>query len=284
MSKKQTAKQMNEAMGIKSTKPDNEPAKPVTIHDSESGKSVSLSVDTFKVKVDDSDYSIRDIAEICEGTQQAIDIAKDKAENAGVLMVSMAVRCGHMSTFKALCNLLEEHKHWGKAPAGTPDHIKKLYSKSPGTWQVYKSQIIGAWEQGVQPGQTIDLTRKLSKPNKDGQTEVTEPVKMVTPKAMDKARRQAEASKEPTQAGAQAGIEVKGDGEQVTMVPPQVDDIKVLAGVLDPELAATFVRIIDAFELVDKDEQRKALRTLKGLAGRMEAATPEHKDAASKVA
>jgi len=251
-------------------------AQAVTVIDNESQKAITLSVDNFLIQFQGEEYSLSDIALKCQGLDEQAEKLKAAEGTVGQLMVLMAAKCGKVSTFTALCEIVEADKHWGIAPKGTPKHIKKLYHGAPVSWKTYKSRIVSAMESNIMPGSTVNLTRKLSKPNKDGQTEVTEAVKLVTPNLMDKAKRAATAPA-PT---------VKKDGPKagVTMDKHGQAHLHGVIGNIDPRLNGALAKVILAYNHASDAEKDKAIRTLGQLAKRLEKSHAEVQEEAKQAA
>lgn len=248
----------------------------VTVIDNESQKSITLAVDNFLVQFQGDEYSLDDIALKCQGLDEQVEKLKQSEGTVGQLMVLMAKKCGKISTFTALCEIVESNRHWGKAPKGTPKHIAKLYHGAPVSWKTYKSRITTAMESNIMPGSTVEMTRKLSKPNKEGHTEVVEQVELSTPQLMDKARRAATAPKTETKKeGPRAGV---------TMDKHGTAHVHGTIGNIDPRLNAALAKVILAYNHASEAERDKAIRTLGQLSKRLEKSHEEVQTEAKKVA
>ena len=247
----------------------------VTVIDNATQKTITLSVDNFVIKYHGEEYNLKMIAHQCEGLDEKANQLKAFETNVGEMMVLMAQKCVRVSTFQALCEMVESDLKWGKAPSGTPKHISKLYHGAPVSWKTYKSRITTAMEANVLPGSTVKMTRKLSKPNKEGQTEVVEDVQLTTPQLMDKARRAATTPKEPVKKeGPKAGVTMDKHGQA---------HLHGVIGNIDPRLNGALAKVILAYNHASTEEKDKAIRTLGQLAKRLEKSHAEVQAEAEQV-
>lgn len=243
--------------------------------DNQTGSSISLA--SFVITDKDGDgYSMLDILNEAEAVQGDVTKAKASMGSLGEHMMLMAAKAAEGSVFRALCEMAEETKKWGKAPKGSPVHIRNLYHAAPNTYTQYKSKILRAMDAGILPMTEAILTR-THKPNKFGLTTTEEIVVLDTVNKLNAARQQAE----PEGTKEKAGVVVDSKGEQHL---PKVKDSVLMANLINDSLGKVLGDISVLFENAPIKEQDKAIKALQALAKRLEKVQPEVKEKAQQVA
>lgn len=238
---------------------------------------LTVSLNQFSIKDGDQTHTLFDEATEIKDIQTRLGKLETRAENVSKNMVAIAGKAGKAATFRALCTLVEERMHWGRAPKDTPEHIAKLYEGAPDLWKQYKSKILAGMEAGVLPGSKATVTRKLRKPDDKGRTEVQEQVTVDSVHMLDKVRRQKAAPKdegEQKPQGAQAGVIVDSKGEQHHIAPHKLPDTEL--GIMLAEIATLYDKAPKAMQDKAKDRLRRLVKDL-------EAAQPEVKEEAKKA-
>lgn len=256
----------------------NNTTQPVVIEHDEKTEHKPIALADFKIIDKDGDgYTMTDILDEAVSTQQVHDAAETASNNLQLHLVMMAAKCVKPEVFRALCELAEADKKWGKAPAGSPAHIRNQYTATPPTYSQYKSKILRAMEAGIVPMAEVELKRKLRKPDAQGATFKLENVKLDSVRKMMAAREQTELQSEGE--GVTAGVVVTAKGEQKLVGKgtntTDLEQARIKAGVVDMELASIFSELTDVFIDAPKEEQDKAVKTLKRLIGRLKASHDE---------
>jgi len=250
-----------------------------TLTVTDNGKSVTVSLNQYAIKVDGQNFTLFDVAQECASLQGRADKLHRDSENVSQYMVAIAGKAGSPATFRALAVLVEEREKWGRAPKGTPKETANLYTASPKIWQQYKSKILAAMEAGILPGTEAELTRKLRTPDEKGQTEVKEKVKLDTVNKLNRARQEAKPAEQAE--GPKSGIIVGKDGGEHRFSPEQSKEV---SPTLDIEIGVMLAEIAQLYDKVDENMQRKAKERLQRLIKDMEAATPEVQEQAKQSA
>lgn len=233
------------------------------IHE-EGKRAFNIKLEQFTFDDEGQKVTVIDVMKACEAADTKLESLNNQiARITGELsryMVMLASKAGTADKLKAMFKVAEESLRWGRAPAGTQDKERKLYTgKLPKTYKEYKSKLIAHMEAGVKPLKEYTVIRRLPRPDKAGNTEravqkVADTVHHMGAIAKD-LRRRTEASTK--QSGERAGIEVKQDGTQKAHMP-KVDNISVDFSILVGEL-------VELYNMSDKERQTTAINTIQNL-------------------
>lgn len=237
-------------------------------------KSVSIKLADFTITEDGKPITIIDVIHEAEAADPKIESLTNQIKRVsgevGTHMIMIAQKAGNPDTFAMACKVAEESLHIGRAPGGCSPEERKLYSGSlPNTWKQYKSKIIAAMKAGVHPGKEYEVTQKLPRPNKAGDTEKQVKVQAVTIRKMQTIATDLKRKAEPKIE--RAGIEVKQDGEQVVHMPTneQAEDIKTMAACIDVNLTELLGETLDLLSKADDDIVKGAIKTITNLNKRL---------------
>jgi len=237
------------------TEPDNVPelftkAHSITL---ENEKVISIKLGDYTITDDGQKLTVLDVLKACESADRKLESLHTQIERiTGELsryMVLLAAKAKDVNHLKAMFKVAEESLRWGRAPVGTTDKERKLYTgKLPDTYKQYKSKLIASMEKGVVPLHKYSVTQKLPRATKDGETErqvykTADTIHQMLTIARDLDRKAQESKKEPTRSP------VAQDGSQV----------------LHTDLSQLLGQVSTLYSTCDVDGKIAAINTLENL-------------------